>query len=116
VRQLTAAQKGEAGGWHYVSLGSAGGHPIGYCTEHEPHDSEAEARECYGQWRRDHIRLGGTARWTSCGFPGCSAPANHAADVAGTYDGTVLCDSHNTTEHAVTALCLEGAAGDAWVS
>jgi hypothetical protein len=112
VRNLTARQRGNDG-WHYVSLGSTGGYPIGYCADHEPHPTEAEARECYAKWRRDHVGLDiRYADWTGCAI--CDAPTKKAAGVQYDYATAALCDEHLTHENAVTALHLD--AGDSWMS
>ena len=115
MRHLTAARKGD-GGWHYVSLGRTGGYPLGYCAEHEPHATEAEARECYARYQRDHIKFDrGTWSWTGCNAEGCDNPTRSAAR-CGAYKMVALCDEHLTTEHAIKALRLDEPAGDAWQS
>lgn len=120
MNHLTAAQKGEGGGWHYVSLNSRqGGHPLGYCGEHEPHATEAEARACYRGWQRDHVTLdGGTWSWSTCDVKGCGNPARNGVRVEGDgYALAVVCDEHHNLEHAIAALGLEDdQAGDAWQS
>lgn len=46
---------GTVGGWHYTSLNRRTGcYAEGYCRDHEPHDTEQEARECYARWALDH--------------------------------------------------------------
>ena len=118
MRHLTAAPKGEGGGWHYVSMNRRGGHPLGYCDAHEPHPTEAEARECYARWQRDNLELRAECwSWGRCAVTGCKAPANNGAEVR-TYMGAlaVLCVEHFTHEDAVKALGLDKPAGDAWVS
>ncbi len=119
MRTRTAAQKGGSGGWHYVSLHPRhGGHPIGYCAEHEPHETELEARECFSQYQRDRVRLDVVlGDWTGCTAEGCDAPTRKAAQIWG--DGFALaplCDDHLRHGAAVKALHIEGPAGDAWVS
>lgn len=48
---------GSAGGWHYTTLNRRTGcRAEGYCTEHEPHATEQEARECYARWALDNAR------------------------------------------------------------
>lgn len=116
MRHHTAAQKGDGGGWHYVSLGSRGGYPIGYCSEHEPHATEAEARDCYGRYQRDNIRLDVQfVGWTDCDV--CGAATKTGAGIRGNgYRQAALCSDHLTLEHAREALHLNQPAGDAWVS
>lgn len=123
MRHHTAAQKGD-GGWHYVSMSRDGGHPLGYCAEHEPHATEAEARECYAQYRRDNVTLDGKCGWTRCTYLpagadrySCDNPANQFASIKGDgYAMAPLCEEHLTIDHAIDALHLIGAAGDAWQS
>lgn len=109
-----AALRADGTGWHYV----IGGHPLGYCQEHEPHATEQEARECFGQWRRDHITLDRKAsNWNSCQIERCDNPARNIAGVERMpYEMAVLCDEHFDLEHAIVAMRLEGAAGDSWTS
>jgi hypothetical protein len=116
MRHNTAAQKGDGGGWHYASMSNRGGYPLGYCDDHEPHATADEARECYGQWRRDHIQLDGkSSNWMDCRV--CGAATKSSVRVAGDgYSFAPLCDEHLTTEHAIQALGLEGPAGDSWES
>lgn len=117
MRHYTAAQKGDGPGWHYVSLGRTGGYPLGYCADHEPHPTEAEARECYARWQRDHVRLGSKWSWTSCDMPDCPKPANRGAKIEGDgYHLATLCDEHLTVENAVIAMGLDQPAGDSWIS
>lgn len=113
MRHLTAFQID--GGWRYASLSRRGGGPIGYCAEHDPHPTEAEARECYAQYQRDNIRLDSTWSWSSCHVKDCPNPANKGAQ-SGAYNMALLCDEHHTMEHAIVALGLDTRAGDAWVS
>jgi hypothetical protein len=125
VRHHTAVEVdlGEQGkGWHYASLSRRGGHPLGYCTDHAPHPTEAEARTCYQQYLRDHIRLdGGPTSWGNCvarldDGTRCKNPANRYA-TCGPYSHAHLCDEHLTREHAVIALGLDSdQAGESWES
>ena len=106
-------QRADGSGWHYC----VGQSPIGYCSEHSPHATEAEARECYGRWQRDHVVLDGKCSWTSCRVKGCDAPANRYARIEGRgYDMATLCTEHLDIEHAVVALRIDGPAGDSWES
>jgi hypothetical protein len=118
MRHHTAAQKGESGGWHYVSLSRHGGHALGYCAEHEPHVTEQDARECYAKYQRDRVRLDGQwADWTGCEVTGCDAPTKAHARIEGDgFHTASLCAEHLTREHAIDVLGLNGPAGDAWVS
>lgn len=109
---------GGLSGWHYASLGSRGGGPLGYCAEHAPHATEQEARECYSHYQRDNIRIDGkTHNWCGCEFEGCDKPTKRSADIRG--DGfhmAALCEDHLTVENAAVVMGLNDPAGDAWVS
>lgn len=117
MRHKTAARKGEDGGWHYVSMSRHGGHPLGYCRDHEPHATEAEARKCYGQFVRDSIQLNAEqyVHWTDCAI--CGAPTKSGAKYGDDgYGGVSLCLMHMSKESVVLAAQLDGPAGDAWLS
>lgn len=117
MRQLTAAENRSTGGWHYVSLSSRGGHPIGDCAGHAPHDTEAEARECYSASRRKRVKLDGKCRWTTCSQPECDEPADRVASVEGdAYAFAAFCLPHCTLENAIKRMGLNGPAGDSWES
>lgn len=110
-------QRADGTGWHYVLGGShGGGYPIGYCGQHEPHDTELEARACYSQWQRDHVTLNReSSNWMSCEV--CGGPTKTGAGVQGDgYRVAALCSEHLTTEHAINALQLNGPAGESWES
>jgi hypothetical protein len=119
MRHLTAARRGDVEGWHYVSMSSRGGHPIGDCGNHALHTTEAEARACYRTWQREHVQLDvRLAHWADCRVDGCDNPTKTGAriDDGDGYDGAPLCDTHLTTVHAINALGLtDDEAGDAWV-
>jgi hypothetical protein len=110
----TAAKLGT--GFHYASLNKRGGHPLGYCAEHAPHATETEARECFGQWQRDHVTLDGKLiSWTDCRV--CHGPTKQYASIEGDgYRLLPLCAEHLTKERAIAGLDIAGAAGDAWES
>ena len=120
MRHLTAAQKGAGGGWHYVSMSRDGGHPLGYCCEHEPHATEEDARACYGQWLRDHVAEAGTWSWGGCDVRGddgnCPNPSRNGWATPGQHHLVILCDEHNDKEHAIAAMHLDSPAGDMWIS
>lgn len=125
MRHMTAARKGANGGWHYVCLGRDGGYALGNCQSHEPHATEAEARQCYTDWRRERLSFRKTDNWSNC-FAGrmddprtrCPNPADNVAEIRGEYMSRIalLCDEHASAEFAVPLLGLDAPAGDAWVS
>lgn len=118
-------------GWHYASVSRRGGHPIGYCREHPPHPTEADARDCYTAYQRDNVTLDQTlGDWTGCEARTrdhgttpdrdgilCDAPTKTAAHIRGEgFQLAGLCAEHLTRDHAIVALHLDRPAGDAWVS
>lgn len=104
---------GRPGGWHYAQVWDTGGHPIGYCDLHAPHQTEAEARECYGRWLRDNVRL--DERFADrAGCRVCDAPTKAAARIG--IRSEPLCAEHLTAEHAYDVLGLRGPAGDSFGS
>lgn len=118
-----AAYQLPEGGWHYASVGRRGGHPLGNCRNHEPHPTEDEARECYAEYRRDHVRLdGGPTSWSNCSVgrgteSKCDEPANRYAYIQGDgFSMAPLCHTHLTIEDALVVLRLIGPAGDAWTT
>lgn len=118
-----------AGKWQYTTANRrTGTHPTGYCwapgVDSDPedpetwpmhyHDTEQEARECYGLYLRDHIRLQANgSSWTSCNYPECENPArNLAQDTVGGWHLAVLCDTHFNIPDAQFAMGITGPAGD----
>lgn len=119
MRHLTAAQREDGTGWHYVSMNRRGGHPLGDCANHAPHATEAEARECYGEYLRSQVYLDERGRWSwgGCDVKGCPNPSQRAARCrADAYVMAMLCDEHWTVEDAIKAMDLDGPAGDSWQS
>lgn len=113
-----AAERADGTGWQYVIGKHGGGHPIGYCRDHEPHPTEAEARECYGRYLRDSIRLNaGSCSWGGCTAKDCPNPTQAYASWGDDgYGMTPLCPEHMTVEGVIAAEQLEGPAGDSWIS
>ena len=116
MNHLTAAQRADGAGWSYASLNKRGSYPLGYCAEHEPHPTEDAARQCYGQYQRDHVRLdSNTTNWCDCAE--CGAPTKQGARIEGDgYSSVRLCLTHLTHELAVKHLHIDGPAGDSWQS
>lgn len=103
--------KGGADGWHYAQLWKTGGGPIGFCAEHDPHPTEAEARECYAAYLRAQLREVQYGDWTGCRMDGCDTPTKAGYGCDGYHDEP-LCDEHRTVENAVVVLALDKPAGD----
>lgn len=123
MRNKTALQLADGSGWHYGIAGRKGGHPIGRCTEHPPHPTEDDARECYGAFlREDTIRLNASScRWTACEArpegQRCPKPTQSIAAYGDDgYGMTALCPDHMTVADVIAAAQLDGPAGDAWIS
>ena len=111
--EVDLTDRGSRKGWHYAQVWKSGGGPIGYCAEHEPHDTEREARECFSAWRRDNITLDGKwADWTGCQVEGCDVPTKTFAAVSGEYRALSLCEEHLTVEHATRLLGADEPAGN----
>lgn len=118
-----AALRADGSGWQYVIGKGQGGTPIGYCPDHAPHPTEAEARECYSRFVRDSITLdAGFGGWTNCdartdGRRFCTEPARRFATYGDDgYGLKYLCPRHMTVEDVVTSARLDEPAGDAWIS
>lgn len=90
----------ESGGWHFTTKSNGVVVPIGYCSEHEGHATEQEARECYKRYVLDH-RLSLDPR--------LDATSQHKCKVCGAWTTGMalvdehamfsLCDEHRTREH-----------------
>lgn len=120
MRHLTAAAID--GGFHYASLSSRGGYPLGACASHAPHPTADEARRCYRTWEREHVVLDlpQTYRnWGDCDIEGCGEPTKHGARLVDGdgFHAARLCSFHFSMPYAITALGLtDDMVGDAWVS
>lgn len=118
MNHLTALERADHTGWVYGSQNRrSGAYALGYCGElAHVHPTEQEARECFSQYRRDHVTLDArTTNWTDCDE--CGAATKTGARVVGDgYAHSMLCEAHLTTEMAIKHLHIEGAAGDSWQS
>ena len=115
--RLDKAVEIETGQWVYASTSSRGGHPLGYCMDHEDtgHATEVGARECYSRWLRDNLVRAGSSSWTDCNFKGCRNPANRIWEVRSRWLYTaVLCESHDDRDSAILVIGLDRPAGNAW--
>jgi hypothetical protein len=118
MRHLTAVQPAGKTGWHFASTSSRGGHPIGYCAEHEPHATEWEARDCYAEWLRAHVHLDGqSSSWHGCQAKGCDEPTRRHAGVTSDWTHLAnLCGEHLDLETAIVVMGLDMPASDSWQS
>ena len=117
----TALARADGSGWHYVLSSSNGGYPIGLCRDHDPHPTQADARECYGRYVREHTIVldvdpnARTGNWTTCAA--CDGPANRYARYGDDgYGWIALCLQHQTVDDVIEHARLAGPAGDSWVS
>lgn len=138
MRHHKAAQHGEGGPWHYVSLGRDGGHPIGYCTDACTHATAEEAAEHYRQWLLDGFRFDGSSGDSvqyRCEVPVPTGSVNISGmltapptdtKVCGTWtqrlamgpDGWIIhhvCHGHSNRE-SMELLHPEGSIGESWES
>lgn len=101
-------------------------HPVGYCADHTPHPTEAQARECYRRWQQDHVVVpqpadpGNLPDWRPCRAPTgdygrCGRLTRHAAVPPDAWPPAPLCGLHLTRGDAYAALTLTGPrATDHW--
>lgn len=120
MRHHTAAALNNGSGFHYASLSSRGGYPLGDCANHAPHATEDEARACYRTWQRRNVVLvvDYAKNWGDCSIDTCGAPGKCGARIDGDgYSGARLCPAHLNVGDAIIALGLSGnLAGDSWES
>lgn len=114
-------------GWHYAQVWKTGGHQIGFCADHAPHPTEAEARECYSAYLRTQLREETYGDWSGCeasvtrtdqGSQAlvCDTPTKKGITYSGGFRGAALCDRHRTDEQAIVVLGLDQPAGDSFGS
>lgn len=129
MRHHKAAQRGENGPWHYVSLGRDGGYPIGYCTDACTHETADEATEHYRQWMLDNFRFDGRSGDDTqyrCEIPIGEFETYAKAEKCGRWtqrlalgpDGWAthhVCDDHADRE-SVELLYPVGSIGESWES
>lgn len=95
------ARQHKAGGWHYTVVNGTGTFAVGYCCRHEPHATEAEARECFRQFLLDnrHEDQMSDAQH-HCEAEGCEEWTFGLLFDGGPMGGEmhVLCDAHRNRE------------------
>ena len=89
----------KTGGWHYTQMNDHQIWALGYCREHEPHETEDDARRCYRDYQlNERLLLDGTAgHWNPCEYPECETLTNRAVSIDG-WTKWPLCDEHRTKE------------------
>lgn len=118
MRHLKAAQYGENGPWHYVSLGRDGGYPIGYCTTGCAHETPDDAAEHYRQWLLDGFRFDGRSGKDTmhrCELPDCDTFTQRLALGPDGWLMHNVCDKHANRE-SMEILHPEGSIGESWES
>lgn len=113
-------EDGSPGGWHYTCHNRrVGTYPEGYCTGHEPHETEQQARECYALWALDNARYDVklSSQMLRCEIAGCDVWSQIMAGPPG-YSAfgrdVVLCDEHRN--RAGLESVLGTSAGDCFGS
>lgn len=91
----TKPRRTPLGKWHMTSGWPERGniYPIGYCRDHEGHDTAEEAAECYRRYEADNLRP-----WTQvvpiCAECGCQTDGGLESD----HRLVELCTEHRTRE------------------
>lgn len=89
---------GEIVGWHYTCSNDAIGiFPVGYCTEHEPHETAEEAEECFRRYLLDGQREVEYGDWSGCVV--CDEPTKKGLGTRPPLGSDHhLCDEHRNAE------------------
>lgn len=108
-----ARQREDGSGWHYIKLNKRSGtRPVGYCADHPPHATEAEARECYRQYELDNAREGKLSdQMLKCRV--CGEYTEGFMEVGHT-QMVVLCDVHRTREQLDKLIDPPGMICSSW--
>jgi hypothetical protein len=90
------------GGWHYTRRNDDRIHPIGYCADHAPHETEQEARVCYRNYElTERLRFQDddpdADHLSRCNAPDCKAYTSGSAQI-GAWRFWRLCAEHRTRE------------------
>lgn len=90
---------GDTGFWHYASVSSRGGYPIGYCTRECTHATPEEAWEHMRQWMLDNLQEYEYSRVQYvCSVDGCEEWTQRAYGVGGDYADHPMCEAHRNRE------------------
>jgi hypothetical protein len=112
VNYFDARPLKDGSGWHYTCRNDGETWPVGYCRDHDGHETEVAARECYREWLLGNATFDGLVSETRrerCEVDGCD-------EFTGRYVGTgfgvptlhVLCDEHHNREGLASVLPLPG--------
>lgn len=96
--------------WHYTRMNDDSIYPIGYCTDHDGHDTQQEAEECYKQYQLDNsLRLEGGSMYNTkvkCQFEDCTEYTDIVSYID--YEHFILCPTHRTKEIVSTMFDCGG--------
>ena len=92
-----ARQRKDKSGWHYTCKNDGAVWPVGYCTDHEPHDTAEEAVQCFHTYLLDDISEVNYSDWMGCVV--CDAPTKKGLQTRQPLGHDYpLCDEHRTEE------------------
>ena len=98
MNHLKARQVEGTGKWHFaISNSRTGTHAVGYCRDHEGHDTEAEAVECYRQYLLAERLRFGSVKNQQHKCQKCDAWTQKFALIDNS-QSMFLCDDHATKE------------------
>lgn len=95
-----ARERKDGGGWHFTCMNDGRIWPVGYCRDHEPHETKEAAEVCYLDYLLDHklrfVEESPVDGYTSApSWPciECSSPTHKTARFRG--EGPMpVCDEH----------------------
>lgn len=92
-----ARQTKDATGWHFTCMNDGVIWPVGYCADHDPHHSRAEAEQCFQRYLLDEISPVTYSHWQDC--ERCGAPTKKGLATRRPHGHQyALCDEHRTNE------------------
>jgi hypothetical protein len=100
-----ARQLKDKSGWHFTCMNDGRIWPVGYCRDHEAHDTREEAEQCFARYLLDGQREETYGDWTGCVAPvdeagtSCDTPTKAGLTTRQPLGhGYPLCDEHRTPE------------------
>jgi hypothetical protein len=111
-----ARQTKDKAGWHYTCMNDGQIWPVGYCRDHEPHDTQDEARECFRAWLLDNAKYD-RPRFSNalyrCDVEGCREFTDGGA-TDGHNSPYTLCGQHRNRETLKTLIGPVGQITSSW--
>jgi len=92
VRYLKPRQLEKSKKWHFTSRNGDKVWAVGYCSDHEGHDTRDEAVECYGRYLLDHMKAWDAASAERCVECGEWTPHIVEVSMAECYH---ICETHD---------------------